>query len=71
MSISDEPDYCCAAPLTNDELQKYFGTSKPTKSQIKENSDFWYDLDRGMARYVIIYDQDKPKEIFFGGYSFD
>jgi len=25
----------------------------------------------GMARYVILYEGDEPKEIYFAGYSFD
>lgn len=36
-----------------------------------ESDDFWDDLERGMARYVILFEGDSPKEIFFAGYSFD
>jgi hypothetical protein len=69
--ISDQPDFCCAAPLSSQELQRYFGTQKPTRDLMHQSDDFWEDLERGMARYVILYDGDEPKEIYFAGYSFD
>jgi hypothetical protein len=69
--ISARPDYCCAAPLLNSELERYFGTEKPTEAMVRDSGEFWEDIERGMARYVILYDGDKPKSIFFAGYSFD
>ena len=69
--ISDQPDYFCAAPLSAEELERYFGTQKPTQAMVRELDDFWEDLERGMARYVILYEGDEPKQIFFAGYSFD
>ena len=68
--ISDHPDYFCAAPLSAEELERYFGTVKPTEVMMRE-SDLWEDLERGKARYVILYEGDEPKGIFFAGYSFD
>jgi hypothetical protein len=69
--ISDQPDFCCAAPLSPEELERYFGTQKPTEVMVREHGDFWEDLDRGMARYVIVFEGDEPKGIYFAGYSFD
>ena len=69
--ISDEPDFCCAAPLSPEELERYFGTPKPTEAMVRESDDFWEDLERGMARYVILYEGDEPSGIYFAGYSFD
>ncbi len=69
--ISEAPDFSCAAPFTSDELKRYFGTDKPTKAMLDQSPDFWEDLDRGMARYVILYESDKPTQIYFAGYSFD
>src|SRR5262249_55156288 len=54
--ISDSPDFCCAAPFTPDELQSYFGTEKPTLAQLRQTYGFWDDLERGVARYVILYE---------------
>jgi hypothetical protein len=69
--ISDRPDFCCAAPLSPEELERYFGTPKPTEAMVRGADDFWEDLERGMARYVILYEGDEPSGIYFAGYSFD
>jgi len=69
--VSDQPDFCCAAPLSSEELERYFDTQKPTKVMLQEADQFWENLERGMARYVILYEGDEPKEIYFAGYSFD
>ncbi len=69
--ISDQPDFCCAAPLSTEELEQYFGTQKPTENMVRDCDEFWDDMERGMARYVILYEGDEPTKIFFAGYSFD
>jgi hypothetical protein len=69
--IADEPDFCCAAPLSPDELKRYFGSEYPTRDDIEASDDFWEDLERGQARYAIVYADGKPSEIYFAGYSFD
>jgi hypothetical protein len=69
--ISERPEFCAAAPFSPQELERYFGTQKPTEAMVRESNDFWEDLERGMARYVILYDGDEPKGIYFAGYSFD
>ena len=69
--ISDEPDFCCAAPFSPEELEQYFGTQRPTEVMVRDQDDFWEDLERGMARYVILFEGDEPNGIYFAGYSFD
>jgi hypothetical protein len=32
---------------------------------------FWEQIDRGQGRYIVVYENSKPSEIFFVGYSFD
>ena len=71
LKVSEQPDFCCAAPLTQEELEEYFGTPRPTVEAIEGNEEFWESLNRGMARYVIIYEGEVPTKIFFAGYSFD
>ena len=71
MQVSNAPDFCCAAPLSATELQRYFGTEKPTRDHINKSDDFWEDIERGHCRYVVLYDGDEPKHIYFAGYSFD
>jgi hypothetical protein len=69
-----------AFPLRSEELLALFGTEKPTHEIIESTifgnsgndatSDFW-DIDRGTARYIIVYQENQPREIFLIGYSFD
>ena len=69
--ISDEPDFFCANPLSPEQLEQYYGTQKPTEAMVRNHGDFWEDIERGMARYVIFYEGNAPKGIYFAGYSFD
>ena len=70
-SVADEPDFCTVAPLPPEELVRLFGTERPTRPMIEANTDFYEDIERGQGVYIIAYKDDKPSEIFFGGYSFD
>jgi hypothetical protein len=69
--IADEPDFFAVSPLPPEELVRLFGTDKPTREMIEEQMDFYEDIDRGQGVYIIAYQDGKPSEIFFGGYSFD
>ena len=69
--IADEPDFCCAAPFSPDELREYFGSDKPSRADVQQGDEYWDDLDRGQARYVVVYKDSKPAELYFAGYSFD
>ena len=69
--VADEPDFCCAAPFSPDELREYFGSEQPSRSAVEQSDMFWDELERGQARYVVIYEQAEPSAIRFVGYSFD
>jgi hypothetical protein len=71
MTISDQPQFFAAAPWSAEELQAFFGTAKPSAESVEQNDAFWESLERGMARYAIVYDGGQPSKIFFAGYSFD
>jgi hypothetical protein len=80
-SISDTPEPCAACPLSEDELQEIFKTVKPTREVIEAvlfnaaepggREGFWGSIARGEGRYIIVYQEGQPTEIFFAGYSFD
>ena len=38
---------------------------------VEANDDFFDDIERGQGIYIIIYDDRKPAEICFAGYSYD
>ena len=69
--ISDEPDFNCAAPFSASELTAYFGSDRPTHADVEASDEYWENLDRGHARYAIVYADGRPSEIYFAGYSFD
>jgi hypothetical protein len=70
-SISDEPDYCAAAPLEPARLKELYGTTRPTREMIEGNMDFLDSVERGKCAYIVLYNDENPTEICFAGYSFD
>jgi hypothetical protein len=70
--VADEPDFCAVVPLPSEEQVRLFKTDKPTRTMIEANMlDLYEDIERGQGVYIIAYQDGKPSEIFFGGYSFD
>ncbi len=66
------PDFGVVAPLSRERLEELFGTAQPTRAMIEEHmEDFYEEIERGQGVYIIAYQDGKPAEIFFGGYSFD
>lgn len=74
--------FCTTFPLSTDELIRLFNTDQPTHEMVdavivssQQNEEvadeFWESIDRGTGRHILIYENDKPVEIFFVGYSFD
>jgi hypothetical protein len=69
--ISVEPDYDAVAPLDDDELMEFFGTTKPGIDHVEDNDEIFDEIERGQGIYVVIYENDEPSQIFFAGYSYD
>jgi hypothetical protein len=71
--VADEPgEFATVAPLSEDELEEFFGTSRPTKRQVKKKEEELQELnDRWEARYLVVYEKDEPQELFFFGCSGD
>jgi hypothetical protein len=69
--VSDEPDFGCVAPLTDDQLIDLYGMAQPTRAMVLQNFEFFEDIERGQGIYIVLYKDDKPDEILFAGYSFD
>jgi len=70
--VSDAPAFFQASPLPEEEIREAFGTTEPTRDQIEANiGDVAAAMDRGFALYVIAYDEGKPSEICFTGWSCD
>ncbi|HLW66117.1 MAG TPA: hypothetical protein VKS79_12470 [Gemmataceae bacterium] len=69
--IADEPDFCCATPLSEERMHELYGTTQPTRELVERNMDFLEEVDRGHAVYLILFKDGKPNELMFAGYSFD
>jgi hypothetical protein len=69
--ISHEADYGAVTPLSEEDLLDLFGTTKPTREMVESNDELFDALERGQGVYIVTYQDDKPSEIFFAGYSFD
>ena len=72
--ISDEPTMAHAALVTDDEARSWFGCTEIDEKdihKIDDCSDFWTSMDRGEARYLILYKDGKPSQYYFAGLSFD
>jgi hypothetical protein len=63
--------FMTAFPLADSDLTSLFGTVRPTREVVENNDAMLERIDRGSAIYVILFDNNKPSEIFFAGYSFD
>ena len=69
--VSDEPDFNAVAPLPTEDLLELFGTERPTREMVEGGEELYDMLERGQGVYVIVYEGERPSEIFFAGYSFD
>lgn len=68
--VSDDPQMFACAPLPSEILMQLYGTEKPTRRMLEGNPPF-EEIERGYGYYVVLYDNDKPNGIWFGGYSWD
>ncbi|HEY2011726.1 MAG TPA: hypothetical protein VGH23_22240 [Rhizomicrobium sp.] len=69
--LSEEPDYDAVAPLGDDDLMEFFGTTKPTAEDVEDSEELFEQIERGQGIYVLVYENDQPSQIFFAGYSYD
>src|SRR5262249_8640179 len=61
--------FSTAFPLAEADLEDLFGSVRPTREVVESNDEMWELLERGSAIYVVLFDNDRPSEIFFAGYS--
>jgi len=70
--VAEEPDFNAVTPMPRETLLELFGTDRPTREMIDESDELFELMDeRGQGVYVIVYEGERPSEIFFAGYSFD
>jgi hypothetical protein len=69
--VGEKPDLGVVTALPAKVLTELFGTDRPIRTMIEENMDFFEDIERGQGIYIVVYEKDRPSEIFFAGYSYD
>ena len=69
--VARAPSSRAVAPLPEQDLKRLFGTDRPTHDVVASNDELFEALERGQGIYIIVYEGNQPKEIFFAGYSFD
>ena len=69
--VADDPDLGVAAPFPYEELERYFGTVHPTKEMVAANLGFLRSIEPGHGMYLIVFEGERPSELFFAGLSFD
>ncbi len=69
--VGNAPDFCTAYPLSEEELQDLFGTTKPNLQMVEDHPTFGENVERGDCVYIVLYKDDMPDEIYFYGCSFD
>ena len=70
-SVSDWPDFGVASPVSQEDVERYFGTKQPTNEMVSGKLDFLEVVERGQCVYFTVFESGHPSEIFFGGLSFD
>lgn len=72
--ISTEPNIGIAYPAPRDIIQKIYGTIKPSHGDVESKHGCLSEtlnIIRFQAVYLIVYEKDIPKEIYFEGCSGD
>ena len=68
--ISDEPKENHISPLTDEEIVNYFGHKQPTLTMLEQNNNNILSLcEHWQGRYLLVYENQKPIDIFFIGIS--
>lgn len=66
----DDPPFGLVSRVPPEVLLELYGTAQPTKQMIADMT-FLEEIERGTGVYIVVYDQGKPSEICFAGYSYD
>jgi hypothetical protein len=69
--VGTRADYGVVVQLPPDKLNDLYKTTRPTHQMIKENMDFFEEIERGQGIYIVVYKDDRPFELFFARISYD
>lgn len=81
--VAPSPAVGAVAPMPRAALLAIFGTDRPTRPMLDEAlrspsadaveavEETMEGIGRGEGRYILLYEDDHPTEIYFCGYSYD
>jgi hypothetical protein len=78
--VAASPDMGAVSPISRDQLMAIFATDRPTRQMVEEAlmavdneamDEVIQEIERGEGRYILLYVNDRPEEVYFCGYSYD
>jgi hypothetical protein len=76
--VTDAPEVHGACPVPPEVMREVFGSEPPTREAVQRAfeineafEDFFVEVPRGGACYIVVYRESKPSEVFFAGWSGD
>ena len=69
--IAKEPEPMGLTVLAPADARRYFGTERPIRADVERADEFWEDIGRGEAICVVLYNGERPSDLYFAGCSFD
>lgn len=73
LKVSDNPEILAVSPFPLEELTEILGTGKPNHKVVATHlGDLVQAIGaRGEGRFIVVYKENKPNELFFFGISID
>lgn len=71
LRIANKPDYGAVTPLDQDELEELIGDRRPSAEDILDCEELFESIERGQGVAAVAYEDGKPAQIIFAGYSYD
>ncbi|MDZ4783806.1 MAG: hypothetical protein SGJ19_26460 [Planctomycetia bacterium] len=69
--VDADADFGVVVPLSDAQVQEFFGTDRPTRAVVQASDDLYEDIERGQGVCCTVYVNGQPSEICFCGYSYD
>jgi hypothetical protein len=71
-TVGDESDYGVAGRVAPADCERFFGSATPTHAQVERSlRALLGELERGQCVYLVVYENGRPSELAFFGYSYD
>lgn len=70
-NFADRPDFGRVCALSDDELEDLFGSASPSAEEILDSDELFEQIERGHGVCVVAWQDGKPSQIIFAGYSYD